>query len=455
MSPRLRRVIYALFVALFAVTVPLVLLWTAGYRWNWQRHRVQKTGLLQIETAPRGASVSIDGTVQKRTTPATYSRLLPKDYDVRVSRDGYLPWEKTLEVTSSRTTFVSALVLYRDVLPRLGTEKNALITAWDGEADKVAYVAESEGVKEVGFINASGNDTLLARFPGETVKNEVLTWSPSGNDVLFTATVNDAARAYRYSIATSTLTPLHDLFAKGRLKARWTDDGGIAVTDDTGAYAINADGSGKRAIMTAKRVMDADVRNRSGIVLQTDDPEFSAFPDEPVALMGDTGTLGTNAYLDVARFPAGNYAFEKGSDGFHLIRDIGRRRLILVQRGVKVTTPATFDATGYEWEPGGNRLLIWNDFEISIISPATNERELVTRLGTAILQASWSPQRDAVLYATPTGIFAAELDGRDRRNVFELARCSETGAFALQREAGLLHLACTIGSRRGFFVREL
>src|SRR6188474_2971376 len=137
MHPRTRTVVTALFVLAFFVTAPVLILLTSGYRYNWKRQRVQKTGLIQAETVPTGAKVFLDGSLQRKLTPASYTRLLPEDYLVRIEKKGYLSWEKSLEVRSGQTTFATGIVLYKDALARLVLERRATEASWSPDGTDV------------------------------------------------------------------------------------------------------------------------------------------------------------------------------------------------------------------------------------------------------------------------------------------------------------------------------
>ncbi len=75
--------------------------WTAiqyakGYRPNLKNKTVSATGLLVANSFPNGASVYLN---DKLTTATDNTlNLPPEQYDVKIIKDGYIPWEKTLAV---------------------------------------------------------------------------------------------------------------------------------------------------------------------------------------------------------------------------------------------------------------------------------------------------------------------------------------------------------------------
>lgn len=103
-----RKFLFAFFVALFVVSAPLVILYTAGYRLNVTSRRVLQTGVLALSTVPRGATVILDNTPLNQRTPVVAQRLAAKTYDLRLERDNYHPWEQRVTVHEGSTTYVDA-----------------------------------------------------------------------------------------------------------------------------------------------------------------------------------------------------------------------------------------------------------------------------------------------------------------------------------------------------------
>lgn len=68
--------------------------------WGIPRGLLVPLGSLVVDSEPRGAEVFLAGTSRGSTTsgPVAFHHLKPSSYALRVLKDGYLPWEKTVEV---------------------------------------------------------------------------------------------------------------------------------------------------------------------------------------------------------------------------------------------------------------------------------------------------------------------------------------------------------------------
>jgi MFS superfamily sulfate permease-like transporter len=87
-----------------------------GYRFDFEKRKVTKTGGIFVRASPKEVRVLIDGKIKKKTDPIWGSllieNLLPKKYKIRIEKKGYFPWEKELEVEEERVTQIKNLVLF-------------------------------------------------------------------------------------------------------------------------------------------------------------------------------------------------------------------------------------------------------------------------------------------------------------------------------------------------------
>ncbi len=80
-----------------------VIFFAKGYTFNTSQGKIQKTGIMVVTSEPTNAAVYINGQL-KDTTNTTINFLTPGWYKVRVTKDGFTPWEKTVEVREELVT---------------------------------------------------------------------------------------------------------------------------------------------------------------------------------------------------------------------------------------------------------------------------------------------------------------------------------------------------------------
>src|SRR3989339_292510 len=88
MTLRFRRVLYLIFIAIFLVVAPLMMFYAWGLRYNFDKGRIEKTGVFYIKSYPKNAGIYLNGKLQKRQTPSQINRLLANNYSVKVEKDG-------------------------------------------------------------------------------------------------------------------------------------------------------------------------------------------------------------------------------------------------------------------------------------------------------------------------------------------------------------------------------
>lgn len=95
------------FVALFALVIPFLILYSEGYRFG-TAFSLVKTGGIYLYSDIADTTVYVDGALKKETglfLRNTFIQNLPPDsYTVRVEKNGYRSWEKYFDVSANMVT---------------------------------------------------------------------------------------------------------------------------------------------------------------------------------------------------------------------------------------------------------------------------------------------------------------------------------------------------------------
>src|SRR5689334_14530175 len=111
-TPFHRRIIPWLYVFIFLGLAPILIFYTAGYRYNPKKNALEKNGSLIIDSIPAGAQVYLDGQATGDTTPVTIQNVTPGLHAIRVERPGDIAWQKNLEVHAEQVTFANKIWLW-------------------------------------------------------------------------------------------------------------------------------------------------------------------------------------------------------------------------------------------------------------------------------------------------------------------------------------------------------
>ncbi len=407
MSTGMRRGLAWAFVILFLISAPVVVLYTAGYRLNLPSGRLVQTGILSISSVPSGARVLVDG-VLSGTTSALVKNLLPGSHRVELRKDGYLPWSKTLPIESQRTTFVQNAVLNADKPAVLQRAASAGAGAFARATGNAAYVRQGKVWNEIwSYQPQDGGDRLVARRPSSDGM-PALAWSPDGT-TLAISTGSGPSRSV--SLVNVDDGRRFDLPAKSGTPAGW--DAGTGA-----AYLLSA----KDGISSAD--VDGDVVSIApspALALETSADGSYAI----VAAEGERLAVvhrQANGVSLVGYVPMGNYRFAPAPDGWLALDDADRQSLIVLDGNGSGAAVLTANASQWQWEPKGRRLLYTDGHELHLFDPLGGGDETLTRVSDPITGIAWRVGLDAALYAQGAQLVSIEFDRRDGRETATLAQ---------------------------------
>ena len=117
MIRRTRTILFFICAFLVILISPLVIFYCQGYRFDFQTHKISKTGGVFLNINPKQTEIYIDGELVKKTDPffgsVLIDNLLPKKYSVEVRKDGYFAWSKALNVKEKEVTEVKNIILFQ------------------------------------------------------------------------------------------------------------------------------------------------------------------------------------------------------------------------------------------------------------------------------------------------------------------------------------------------------
>lgn len=417
-SRRLRQLIAAFFIVTFFATAPILLLYTAGYRYNWKRGTLQQTGSLSIQPLPRTATIALDGVVQ--TAPRSsgtlrVTNLLPGTYRVTVSAPNYFAWEKVLTVSSATTTFVNHVILFPVSPPiDLALPSTPVVTAAlpSPTGQWIAY-------QTTDHLWAWNTRTESAFDLGAlTAEWAPLAWSPIGSQLL----VGTAGQFALVSAESTSSTPLllQTLFPAGSRPqtAHWLGDTNYLISGLTTAgdvYQLNVITREYRRLAHLSpalgRVAASDVRViGSDILLVQKNAGGLAVASLPI------GADTTDTPTPLLQLPGTSVVrIEPQANGTIAIIDTAGQQLWLLASDKK-TVLLNAPGTHITWSPDQTELVTWNSVELWRHRADGSQSELITRYGTPITAVAWIPRTEYIALVVGDALTITELDGRDKRN---------------------------------------
>jgi hypothetical protein len=210
----MKRLLIPALIVLFLIigTIAVVLL-GRGYNLNFNGSGpiLAGTGLLVATSSPDGAQVIINGHLTTATDNTI--NLVPGDYDVKIYKEGYFPWEKKITVKKEVVSKADAL-LY-PTAPQLTsiTSVGVLNPVIDPSLSKIAYAVASQSAVKNGIyvldmsarpiLTLQNASSQIAQDVANTFSASTFAWSPDSAQIL--ATINKGNNSAKYLLETNTL----------------------------------------------------------------------------------------------------------------------------------------------------------------------------------------------------------------------------------------------------------
>ncbi|OIP97387.1 hypothetical protein COT69_00085 [candidate division WWE3 bacterium CG09_land_8_20_14_0_10_39_24] len=171
----------------------LVMLYSEGWRFNAKGKVLQKTGMLAIRSTPEGAKVYLNGKIATATND-TIPSLTPGTYEIKVEKEGFEVWTKSVEIFPELVTDITAVLVSQS--PRIEPLTNTGISLFSlsSSLDKLAYIPINTEKKGIWVLPLSGAPITLFRAGQNLVAEDTekyiyssaenIWWSPDDGELL-------------------------------------------------------------------------------------------------------------------------------------------------------------------------------------------------------------------------------------------------------------------------------
>ncbi|MEI6040566.1 MAG: PEGA domain-containing protein [Candidatus Berkelbacteria bacterium] len=104
--------LWAFLIVSFTTLAVFVLYEANGYRLDKTTMKLEQTGLVAIDGLPKQVNIDVNNTRMKDVLPFKMSKALPGTYVVKISKDGYSNWTKTIKVIGGQAIDFKKVYLY-------------------------------------------------------------------------------------------------------------------------------------------------------------------------------------------------------------------------------------------------------------------------------------------------------------------------------------------------------
>lgn len=411
MTTRFRFFFFIFCVSVFLISAPLLLLYTMGWRFNWQHKQIEKVGVLILDAQPSHAELWLNDTKLPARRPLRLADLRPNNYQIRAIANGYFPWQKTIEIKSQESLLFYDIALFKK------------FTTLFSDCGELRALALSPNKKEITFldgrslwlepVDGGGKQTLLANgLPiDEPVK---ITWSPDDNQILigfgpmpqtrFWLIGKDKTSQELFNLTRQTM---HESVFWGR------DSSTLYALSNNSLLEINTESKTNRVIMegiASGAWLDSDlyiIKNISG--------KSIVYKYQPLNILRPLN--------EVATLPFGYYSMSSARNNLLTILDENGKNIFLADLDDKKQPLLRLDGNDAIWGEGDkNNFLYYHDgAEISLFNPADKKTALLLRYSGGVKKVLPLPNLPYFIFQLNQDLNIAELDDRDTRQIFTLS----------------------------------
>ncbi|MDB5167530.1 MAG: hypothetical protein JWN26_675 [Candidatus Saccharibacteria bacterium] len=223
----MRVITYTAMVLSVLTIVSVLIFLILGYRVDTNNGKIEQSALLQYDTNPSGATVTVDGKALGSKT-STKSTVLAGVHTFTMQKDGYELWQKTLDVKAGTLTWLNytrlvpknlkakSVATYSNIYDSLGTtDGNTMIVQQSAMTPTFQIVdLRSDTIKSTNFT-IPANFYSEATTPGMVHTFTLNQWDSGGRYVLIQHTYGDKKEWLVVDTkdpnATKNITTLFDL----------------------------------------------------------------------------------------------------------------------------------------------------------------------------------------------------------------------------------------------------
>lgn len=398
MNKSIRRILLIVSVLAFVSIAPAIVLYAVGYRPPEDGTIFpESVGVLLIDAIPAESVVEVDGEVLGNV-PRASANLRPGDVRVKVAREGYIPWEKTLSILPVKATEVRDIRLFPTTPEREQVLEGVRDFSLSPNRSLIAAVTDNQTLQ----IFSRDEKVLVSPVPLAAFPTSVL-WSPDSNLVLLEYP-GDTHSVVDITQRQGRVVPLPDL--RGADAIQWDPrvPGRLFYIDDAQSLR-SMDISTRLSTTLLENVTAFGVSSRN-LHVAVGGTQYAVY-----GLQGQSKRdqrIFDTSVQSLAVTPAGSVAvrFEDGSVD---ILDDEREEI------------ARF-AEKISWSPDGRMLLLQtanNELQVYNVENERrfdipkNQLHLVVRLSRPITHAQWFAGGNHLIYQVDDQIMVTEIDTRD------------------------------------------
>lgn len=451
-STRFRRIYFWFLVILFLATVPVVIFYSLGYRYNTDKGIFIYAGSITIKSNPQQVEMYIDKKpvaakkINRLNSSYQINGIKPGNYLLEIKSPGFNDWSKRITVQSGISTEFWNVLLTKKEYPRTKYETQGIDNFYlSPKKDLIAYTYDNdkEFLVRILDLNSKKTEQVFSSLEYKFTDNEkeTIEWSPQAHKIIIPALKNGEKNYFIADIKSGEATNLKDITQAGELRdIRWDPNNKdfLYYMIDKNLYRINLKDPNEKTVIA------------SGIASYDLSSDYLYYFQLPSGILYEADPKNGKVISQITTSPPENMdnpdykivAYDEKK--IAIFNEKGR--LFIHNKGEKdkYFKKLSDEVSGIQFSDDGKKLLYWNDWEISVyftadweVQPQRNENEIknITRFSQAVKNVQWAKDYEHVLFTIGSEVKTIELDHRNNRSSMDIVQTNINNAKLLNNHS--------------------
>ncbi|MFA5024715.1 MAG: PEGA domain-containing protein [Patescibacteria group bacterium] len=447
MKKKTRRIMFWSIVGLFVVAGAWLLVYSFGYRVDWQTLQISQTGGLYIKTSPKITDVFLDGENTNKksgllSTGIFVQNLFPRSYQLKIAKEGYFDWSKKVQIEPSLVNNFSHIIL----LPQSPLKENVYEATSTVEITDFFPLGNKEEILlETKIKNKSGWFGALSLFNNKNATTTEIfrkKITSTENPDLLSGFVLDDSNPNQIIFSDYSRSSGQTIFY---LWDRLDPDQTVNLSQAASAYNLTKIRKivfypfedGKYIIETSKNIAVLDLNRKEKSFLAAENPlDFTISGGNLFWLDKEGGVYSYNfilkntsplAIIESEKIEITNWAVSVNSSSIAVL--MKNNELLLIRSGqpVKIISPV---AQNFSFSPDNKKLAYQEvNGQVKIYFLEDFNQDINKKLGEEVTldgltvdvssQMLWFKDSYHLIVQNGEKIMFAEIDDRDKFNIFQ------------------------------------
>jgi hypothetical protein len=437
MTKKQRTLLFFFTTFFFLIVSSAVIFYSQGYRLNLREKKIEKTGAFYFKVIPKNVTIELDNKKRKKTDiffgTAYIDNLLPRAYQVTISKEGYHPWQKKLEVKEKEVTEAKNIILFPFKVSFSTISDNVIDFFFSPDNKNLLTIEKNKEDWEIKNYDLKNNiKKHLLSFKDLVLKEKelpTLEFSPDSKKILLKVKKKEKEQFFLVNLEKDTNSSLSQL----NFLDEKVDKISFSPKNNQELFLLK-EGKLLKANLEDKKISSPLLDNILTFYLDKDDIYYL---DKNGFVYKDDYSLNKKEKINLTNFPVkkeknyeinllNNFLFLKEEKGIYLFEAQSNsfEKFFEENKGIKIS-------------PNFKKAVYWSDYEIWIFfleaqeeQPRKNAKEnlFLARFSEPIKEVFWL-NSDYLIFRVGKEIKIVEIDDRDKINIINFSQSTGENFF--------------------------